>query len=43
MDNDYTLHLTDLGREIAENLYEHYEHFAKHLTCADVDADTAEV
>lgn len=42
MDDDYTLYLTDLGREIAENLYERYEYFAKYLTCAGVDADTAE-
>lgn len=42
MDDDYTLYLTDLGQEVAEMLYERHQYFAKHLTCAGVDADTAE-
>lgn len=42
MDDDYTLHLTDLGREIAEKLYERHQYFTERLTDAGVDADTAE-
>lgn len=43
MDDDYTLHLTDLGREIAEKLYERNQYFTERLTDAGGDADTAEV
>jgi len=42
MDNDYTLHLTDLGREIAEKLCDRYKYFTERLTDAGVDASTAE-
>ena len=42
MDDDYMLHLTDLGREIAEKLYERHQYFTERLTDAGVDADTAE-
>lgn len=42
MDDDYTLHLTDLGREIAEKLYERHQYFTERLTDAGVDANTAE-
>ena len=42
MDDDYTLHLTDLGREIAEKLYERHQYFAEQLTDAGVDTDIAE-
>ena len=42
MDVDYMLHLTDLGREIAEKLYERHQYFTERLTDAGVDADTAE-
>lgn len=42
MDDDYTLHLTDLGREVAEKLYERHQYFTERLTDAGVDADTAE-
>jgi Mn-dependent DtxR family transcriptional regulator len=42
MDDDYTLHLTDLGREIAEKLYERHQYFTEQLTGAGVDATTAE-
>lgn len=42
MDDDYTLHLTDLGREVAEKLYERHQYFTEQLTDAGVDADTAE-
>lgn len=41
MDDDYTLHLTDLGREVAEKLYERHRYFTEQLTAAGVDADTA--
>ncbi len=42
MDDDYTLHLTDLGREIAEKLYERHQYFTERLTDAGVDTDIAE-
>lgn len=42
MDDDYTLHLTDLGREVAEKLHERHRYFTERLTDAGVDADTAE-
>lgn len=41
MDDDYTLHLTDLGREVAEKLYERHRYFTEQLTAAGVDTDTA--
>lgn len=43
MDGNYTLHLTDLGREIAEKLYERHQYFTERLTDAGVDTETAEV
>lgn len=42
MDDDRYLHLTDAGRVIAENLYERYQYFAKHLAGAGVDTAIAE-
>lgn len=42
MKDDYTLHLTDLGWEIAKKLYERHQYFTERLTDAGVDADTAE-
>lgn len=42
MDDDRYLHLTDTGRVIAENLYERYQYFAKHLAGAGVDTAIAE-
>lgn len=42
MDEDYTLHLTDLGQETAEKIYERYQYFAAHLVNAGVDSDVAE-
>jgi len=42
MDDDYTLHLTELGREIAEKLYERHQYFTEQLTGAGIDATTAE-
>lgn len=38
---DYSLHLTDLGREVGERLYEKHQYFAERLTDAGVDTDTA--
>ena len=37
MDDDYTLHLTDLGCEIAEKLYERHQYFTEQLTGVGVD------
>ena len=42
MDDDYRLRLTEEGREIAENLYERYQYFVKHLVSVGVDTATAE-
>ena len=42
MGDDYTLHLTVLGREIAEKLYDRHQYFTEQLTGAGVDATTAE-
>ena len=42
MDDDYTLHLTDLGCEIAERLYERHQYFTEQLTGVGVDVTTAE-
>lgn len=42
MDSDYFLHLTDVGREMAEQTYEKHRFFAKMLTDAGVDPKTAE-
>lgn len=42
MDSDYFLHLTDIGREMAEQTYEKHRFFMKMLTDAGVDPKTAE-
>ena len=42
MDSDYFLHLTDLGREIAEQTYEKHRFFTDLLTEAGVDPASAE-
>jgi Mn-dependent DtxR family transcriptional regulator len=42
IDDDYALHLTELGQEIAEKLYERHQYFMKQFTGAGVDASTAE-
>ena len=42
MDSDYFLHLTDVGREVAEKIYEHHCFFTEQLIAADVDPKTAE-
>ena len=41
MDEDFYLHLTDLGRQIAEKLYERHCFFTAQLTAAGVDYETA--
>lgn len=41
-DDDHFLHLTDLGRETAEKIYERYQYFSKHLVGAGVDSSVAE-
>ena len=42
MDEDYFLHLTDIGREVAEQIYERHCFFTKQLIAAGVDPKTAE-
>ena len=42
MDEDFFLHLTDLGREIAEQTYEKHRFFTDLLTEAGVDPASAE-
>ena len=42
MDEDFFLHLTDLGREVAEQTYEKHRFFTKLLTEAGVDPISAE-
>ena len=42
MDSDYFLHLTDVGREVAEQIYEKRRFFTEMLINAGVDPITAE-
>ena len=42
MDSDYFLHLTDIGREVAEQIYEKHRFFTERLIAAGVDPKTAE-
>ena len=42
MDSDYFLHLTDVGREVAEKIYKRHCFFTEQLIAAGVDPDTAE-
>ena len=42
MDSDYFLHLTDVGREVAEQVYEKHCFFTDRLIEAGVDPETAE-
>ena len=42
MDSDYFLHLTDMGREVAEQIYEKHRFFTGRLIAAGVDPATAE-
>ena len=42
MDEDFSLHLTDIGREVAEQTYEKHSFFTRQLVAAGVDPQTAE-
>ena len=42
MDEGYFLHLTDVGREVAEQIYEKHLFFTDRLIAAGVDPATAE-
>ena len=42
MDEDHFLHLTDVGREVAERIYECHCFFTEQLIAAGVDPKTAE-
>ena len=42
MDEDFSLRLTDIGREVAEQTYEKHCFFTRRLIAADVDPQTAE-
>ena len=42
MDEEYFLHLTDVGREVAEKIYERHCFFTEQLIAAGVDPRTAE-
>ena len=42
MDEDYSLHLTDVGRDVAEQTYEKHRFFTELLIEAGVNPDTAE-
>ena len=42
MDEDCSLHLTDVGREVAEKIYERHCFFTEQLIAAGVDPKTAE-
>ena len=42
MDEDRFLHLTDVGREVAEKIYERHCFFTEQLIVAGVDPKTAE-
>ena len=42
MDDDFFLHLTDVGCEVAEQIYEKHRFFTERLIAAGVDPKTAE-
>ena len=42
MDEDGFLHLTEIGREVAEKIYERHCFFTKHFISIGVDPETAE-
>ena len=42
MDEDHFLHLTDVGREVAERIYERHRFFTEQLIATGVDPKTAE-
>ena len=43
MDEDHFLHLTDVGRGVAEKIYERHCFFTEQLIAAGVDLETAEL
>ena len=43
MDEDHFLHLTEVGREVAEKIYERHCFFTERLIAAGVDPETAEM
>ena len=43
MDEDHFLHLTDIGQEVAEKIYERHCFFTEQLIAAGVDREIAEV
>lgn len=42
LDEDFSLHLTDIGREVAEKIYERHCFLTKQLISIGVDPETAE-
>ena len=42
MDEDHFLHLTDVGREVAEKIYERHQFFTNRLIAAGVEPKQAE-
>ena len=42
MDDGFFLHLTNIGREVAEQIYEKHRFFTERLFAAGVDPETAE-
>ena len=42
MDDGFFLHLTNIGREVAEQIYEKHRFFTERLIAAGVDPKTAE-
>ena len=42
MDEDHFLHLTDVGREVAEKIYERHQFFTNRLIAAGVEPEQAE-
>lgn len=42
VDEDGFLHLTDIGQEVAEKIYERHQFFTEQLVAAGVDQETAE-
>lgn len=43
MDENHFLHLTDIGREVAETIYERHCFFTEQLIAAGVEPKTAEI
>ena len=43
MDEDVFLHLTDIGRDVAEKIYERHQFFTEQFIAAGVDPEIAEL